>query len=63
MIRKNWLLIPLIVIGFYHNLWSIQTADKDMIFQDQFLAFIFFLFLIFLGLSVNKDLKKYKISR
>ena len=57
------MLIPLVVLGLYYNLWSIQTANTDMIFQDQFLSFILLLFLIFLGFCINKDLKMYKVSK
>lgn len=63
MIKRNWLLIPIIIIGFYYNLWRIQNADTEMVFQEFVYAFLLLLFLIFFGFTVNKDLKKYHISR
>lgn len=53
----------MIIIGFYYNLWRIQNADTEMVFQEFVYAFLLLLFLIFLGFTVNKDLKKYHISR
>ena len=63
MIKRNWLLIPMLIIGFYYNLWRIQNADTEMVFQEFVYAFLLLLFLIFLGFAVNNDLKKYHISR
>lgn len=53
----------MIIIGFYYNLWRIQNADTEMVFQEFVYAFLLLLFLIFLGFTVNKDLKKYHISK
>lgn len=63
MIKRNWLLIPMLIIGFYYNLWRIQNADTEMVFQEFIYGFLLLLFLIFLGFTINKDLKKYHISR
>ncbi|MCI3936883.1 hypothetical protein MQX03_06705 [Chryseobacterium aahli] len=63
MIKRNWLLIPMLIIGFYYNLWRIQNADTEMVFQEFIYGFLLLLFLIFLGFSINKDLKKYNISK
>lgn len=63
MIKRNWLLIPMLILGFYYNLWRIQNADTEMVFQEFFYAFLLLLFLIFLGFAVNKDFKKYHISK
>lgn len=63
MIRKNWLLVPLLIIGFYYNLWRIQNADTEMVFQEFIYGFLILLFLIFLAFSINKDFKKFKISK
>ncbi|WP_139422960.1 hypothetical protein [Chryseobacterium mulctrae] len=53
----------MIIIGFYYNLWRIQNADTEMVFQEFIYGFLLLLFLIFLGFSINKDFKKYKISK
>lgn len=63
MIKRNWLIVPLVIIGFYYNFWRIKNADTEMIFQEIFFGFLLFLFLIFLGFSLNKDFKKFKISK
>lgn len=63
MIKRNWLLIPMLIIGFYYNLWRIQNADNEMVFQEFVYGFLLLLFLIFLGFTVRKDLKKYHISK
>lgn len=63
MIKRNWLLIPMIIIGFYYNVWRIQNADTEMVFQEFIYGFLLLLFLIFLGFSINKDFKKFKISQ
>ena len=63
MIRKNWLLIPLLIIGLYYNLLRIKNSDTEMVFQEFFYAFLILLFLIFLSFSVSKDFKKYKTSK
>ena len=47
----------------YYNLWRIQNADTEMVFQEFFYGFLLLLFLIFLGFTVHKDLKKYHISK
>lgn len=53
----------MIIIGFYYNFWRIKNADTEMVFQEIFFGFLLFLFLIFLGFSINKDFKKFKISK
>ncbi|HEX7869838.1 MAG TPA: hypothetical protein VF455_06965 [Chryseobacterium sp.] len=63
MIKRNWLLIPMIIIGFYYNVWRVQNADTEMVFQEFIYGFLLLLFLIFLGFSINKDFKKFKISQ
>lgn len=63
MIKRNWLLIPMLILGFYYNFWRIQNADTEMVFQEFFYAFLLLLFLIFLGFAVSKDFKKYRISK
>lgn len=63
MIKRNWLLIPMIIIGFYYNFWRIKNADTEMVFQEIFFGFLLFIFLIFLGFSINKDFKKFKTSQ
>ena len=60
MFRKNWILIPLILIGFYYDLWTIQNADKEMIFQEFIYGTLILVFIIFLVISIFKDLKKYR---
>jgi hypothetical protein len=63
MLRKNWIIIPLILIGFYYNLWTIQNSDKEMIFQEFIYGSLILVFLVFLLLSIFKDLKKYRKER
>ena len=53
----------MLIIGFYYNLWRIQNADTEMVFQEFFYCFLLLLFLIFLGFSIRKDSKKNKISK
>ncbi|SKC11888.1 hypothetical protein SAMN05660477_03136 [Soonwooa buanensis] len=60
MLKKNWLIIPLLIIGFYYNFWSIKNADNEMIFDGLIYGFLIIIFLIFLGFAINKDIKKYK---
>ena len=60
MLKKNWLIIPFLIIGFYYNFWTIKNADSEMIFDGIIYGFLILLFLIFLGISINKDYKKYK---
>ncbi|MCY0977059.1 hypothetical protein PGH12_07855 [Chryseobacterium wangxinyae] len=63
MIRKNWLILPLIIIGFYYNQWKIQNSDSEMVFQELIYGFLLLIFLLFLSLSIYKDYHKYKLSR
>jgi len=60
MLKKNWLIIPLLIIGFYYNFWTIKNADTEIIFDGIIYAFLILIFLIFLGFAINKDLKKFK---
>jgi len=53
----------MLIIGFYYNLWRIQNADTEMVFQEFIYGFLLLLFLIFLGFSINKDFKKYQITK
>jgi len=63
MIRKNWMVIPMVIIGFYYNLWRVQNADREMVFQEFFYGFVMLMFLLFFGFAVHKDYKKFKISK
>lgn len=63
MIKKNWLIIPLVITGFYYNFWTIQNADYEMVFQEFLYGGLLLIFLVFLGMSFNKDLKKNKNIR
>lgn len=63
MFKKNWLAIPMIIIGFYYNLWTIQNADTEMIFDGIISVSMILVFLIFLGFAINKDLKKNKSEK
>ena len=63
MLKKNWILFPLIVIGFYYIFWSIKYADEEMVFDSVIYSVLIIFFLIFFIISVFKDLKKYKNSR
>lgn len=53
----------MLIIGFYYNLWRIQNADTEMVFQEFIYGFLLLLFLIFLGFSINKDFRKYQITK
>ena len=63
MFKKKWLIIPLIIIGFYYNLWTIRNADTEMIFDGIIYGFLILIFLIFLGFAITKDLKKNKSKK
>ena len=63
MIKKNWLIFPLLIIGFYYNFWSIKNADTEMIFDGIIYGFLILIFLIFLGFSLNTDYRKYKYKK
>ena len=63
MLKKNWILFPLIVPGFYYIFWSVKYADEEMLFDSIIYSLLIILFLIFFTISVFKDLKKYKNSR
>lgn len=63
MFKKNWLIIPLIIIGFYYILWTVQNADTEMIFDGIVYGFLILMFLIFLGFAIKEDLKKYKSDK
>lgn len=60
MYKRNWLIIPLLIIGFYYNFWVIQNADKEMVFQEFVYGGLILIFLILLGISLRKDILKYK---
>lgn len=62
MFKKNWLIIPIVIIGFYYNLWTFRNADTEMIFDGIIYGFLILIFLIFLAFAINKDLKKNKSS-
>ncbi len=62
MIRKNWLVVPFIIIGFYYNFWRIQNSANEMMFQEFFYGCILLIFFIFLSFSFNKDFKKLKLQ-
>ncbi len=63
MFKKNWLIIPFLIIGFYYNSWTIQNADIEMVFQEFIYCGLILIFLIFLGISLKKDLKKNKNAK
>ena len=63
MFKRNWLIIPLLIIGFYYNFWVIQNADKEMVFQEFVYGGLILIFLILLGISLRKDILKYKEAK
>ena len=63
MYKRNWLIIPLLIIGFYYNFWVIQNADKEMVFQEFVYGGLILIFLILLGISLSKDILKYKEAK
>ena len=63
MYKRNWLIIPLLIIGFYYNFWVIQNADKEMVFQEFVYGGLILIFLILLGISLRKDILKYKEAK
>ena len=62
-IRKNWLVLPLAIVGFYYLLFSIRNADTEMIFDGFIYVFILLIFFIVLGFSFKKDYKANKIKQ
>ena len=63
MLKRNWLIIPFLIIGFYYNFWTIQNADTEMIFEEFIYGGIILFFLIFLGISLRKDVLKFKKNK
>ena len=63
MFKKNWLIIPMVIIGFYYSLWTFRNADTEMIFDGIIYGFLILIFLIVLGFAINKDLKKNKSEK
>lgn len=63
MLKRNWLIIPFLIIGFYYNFWTIQNADTEIIFEEFIYGGIILIFLIFLGISLRKDVSKLKKNK